>query len=128
MIKRLTLAAVVVILAAGAVFLITNDAVEAQGNCTLRAVTGTVDWIRVNNVGTGFGPQNDFIDGEVIFQLNNGERYGFQLRANQNALVAQGALTLLTQAMSNNWRIEVDFDDCGGNNNEVQFGRIRAIK
>jgi hypothetical protein len=125
--KRTVLAAVVALAAALAVFLLgSGEVVEAQ--CRLLSTSGRVQWIRVNQVGTGFGPSDDFIDGEVIFQLTGGDdRYGFKLRNNENALVAQGGLSLLQDAMRSGWSVEVDFDDCGGRNHEVGFWRIRVI-
>lgn len=125
MIQRIASLAMVV--AGLGVFLLGSYDV-AQAQCRLVQTTGAVEWIRVNDVGTGFGPPDDFIDGEVIFKLTNGENhYGFQLRDNANALVAQGGLSLLVVAMENGWMINVDYDDCGGLNHEVGFGRIRAI-
>jgi dTDP-glucose pyrophosphorylase len=126
MIQRIALLAMVV---AGSGVLLLGSYDVAQAQCRLLQTTGEVEWIRVNNVGTGFGPASDFIDGEVIFKLTNGgNRYGFQLRNNANALVAQGGLSLLVDAMSNGWTINVDYNDCGGINHEVGFGRIRAIR
>lgn len=126
MIKRLV-SLTTFIAGLGAFFVAPYDVAQAQ--CQLFQTTGLVEWIRVNNVGTGYGPPSDFIDGEVIFKLTNeNDRYGFKLRDNPNALVAQGGLSLLEEAMRNDWRINVDFDDCGGNNHEVGYGRIRAIK
>lgn len=126
MMKRLTLLTILVA-GLGVFFLSFYDVAQAQ--CRLLQTTGPVEWIRVNDVGTGFGPPDDFIDGEVIFKLTNGvNRYGFQLRDNANALVAQGGLSILLEAMQNGWDINVDFEDCGGINHEVGFGRIRAIR
>jgi hypothetical protein len=111
---------------AGMLFLAPYDVAQAQ--CSLLQTTAQVEWVRVNDVGTGFGPPDDFIDGEVIFKLTNGDNhYGFQLRDNANALVAQGGLSLLLEAMRKGWDINVDYDDCGGINHEVGFGRIRVI-
>jgi len=126
MIKRI---AVLTILVMGLGVLFLSPYNVAQAQCSLFQTTGPVEWVRVNDVGTGFGPPHDFIDGEVIFKLVNGDdSYGFQLRANANALVAQGGLSLLLEAMRKGWDINVDYDDCGGVNHEVGFGRIRVIK
>lgn len=126
MIQRIASLAMVV--AGLGVFLLGSYDIAQAQQCRLLQTTGTVEWIRVNDVGTGFGPADDFIDGEVIFKLTNGDNnYGFQLRNNDNALVAQGGLSLLSKAMENGWNINVDYDDCGGINHEVGFGRIRAI-
>lgn len=117
----------IVLASLGVFFLGFSDSAHAQ--CRLFQTTGPVEWIRVNDVGTGFGPPTDFIDGEVIFKLTNGDnRYGFQLRNNENALVAQGGLKLLTDAMRKGWLVNVDYDDCGGRNHEVGFGRIRVMR
>ena len=127
MIKRFALlSTLMLILVAGVSLVLSGGVVESQ--CSHLATTGTVAWVRVNNVETGFGPSNDFIDGEVIFQLNNGDRYGYRLRDNRNALVAEAGVSLLLEAMRNGWRVEVDYSDCGGRNHEVRFGRVRVIR
>jgi hypothetical protein len=126
MIKRIALLTIFVA-GLGMLFMAPYDVAQAQ--CSLLQTTGQVEWVRVHDVGTGFGPADDFIDGEVIFKLLNGDnRYGFQLRSNANALVAQGGLSLLLEAMRKGWDVNVDYDDCGGRNHEVGFGRIRVIK
>jgi len=103
MIKRIAILTIFVV-GLGVLFMAPYDVAQAQ--CRLLQTTGQVEWVRVNDVGTGFGPADDFIDGEVIFKLLNGDnRYGFQLRANANALVAQGGLSLLLEAMRKGWNV-----------------------
>ena len=52
--------------------------------------------------GTGFGPQTDFIDVEVVVQINTkpGESYGFQLRNDANRAARQGMLDLFCATRS----------------------------
>lgn len=128
MIKRLALLTTLLV-ASIVLFFGSQDTVIGQA-CNLRATTGAVEWIRVNEVGTGYGPPTDFIDGEVIFKLKGiNKRFGFQMRTNANALVAQGALSLLQDALfTKNWRVEVDYNDCGGSNHMVGAYRVRLFK
>ena len=48
--------------------------------------SGRITFLRVHDVGTGFGPPSDFIDVEVVVQINTkpGESFGFQLRNDAN--------------------------------------------
>jgi PASTA domain len=74
--------------------------------------TGKVSFLRVHDVGTGFGPPSDFIDVEVVIQLNTkpGESYGFQLRNDANRAARQGMLDLLRDAFNSNRTVSVDYN------------------
>jgi hypothetical protein len=63
-------------------------------------------------VGTGFGPPSDFIDVEVVIQIDTrpGESFGFQLRTDDNRAARQGMLDLLRDAFSNNGTVVIDYD------------------
>ena len=64
------------------------DLIESKGHIT---------FLRVHDLGTGYGPPTDYIDVEVVIQLDSlpGKAFGFQLR-NDNYLPArQGMLDLL---------------------------------
>ena len=75
---------------------------------------GRLRYLRVHDVGTGFGPPENFLDVEVVISFDTApaEYYGFQLRENSNSLVRQGMLDLLRDAYDNNWSVRVD--ECDG--------------
>lgn len=128
MFKRIALLATL-LMSAAVLFFGSQDTAVGQG-CSLLATTGAVEWIRVNQVGTGYGPPTDFIDGEVIFKFKNrNKRFGFQMRNNENLAVAQGALSLLQESMRKaKWKVEIDYNDCGGNNHTLGAYRVRLIR
>jgi hypothetical protein len=81
-------------------------------NADLRESTGKITFLRVHDVGTGFGPPSDFIDVEVVIQLDSrpGESFGFQLRADANRAARQGMLDLLRDAFENNLNVTIDYN------------------
>lgn len=90
------------------------DLLNASGKLTL---------LRVHDVGTGFGPAGDQIDGEVIIKLNTqqGKSFGFTLRNDANSLTHQGMLDLLRDAWKNDWTVHIDYEIDSGKNNGRLF-------
>ena len=88
---------------------------------SLQEVSGRIQFLRVNDVGTGYGPQNDFIDAEVIFQLDSQpeKAFGFQLRTDGDRLVNRGKLNLLRLAYAKNLPFLVDFTRTSCHNGTV---------
>ena len=74
--------------------------------------SGKITFLRVHDVGSGFGPPTDFIDVEAVIQLNTkpGESYGFKLRNDANRAAHQGMLDLLRDAFNNNHTVVIDYD------------------
>lgn len=84
----------------------------APAGAGILASSGKVSFLRVHDVGSGFGPPTDFIDVEVVVQLNTkpGESYGFTLRNDANRAAHQGMLDLLRDAFNNNHTVLIDYD------------------
>ena len=78
------------------------DLLQAQGKLTM---------LRVHDVGSGYGPPSDFIDVEVVIQLDSrpGMAFGFTLRNDQNSLAHQGMLSILRSAFDHGWTVVIDF-------------------
>lgn len=96
------------------------DLIESKGHIT---------FLRVHDVGTGYGPPTDYIDVEVVIQLDSlpGKAFGFQLR-NDNYLPArQGMLDLLREAFSNNFPVLIDYNITPPKNNGVII-RVAVVK
>ena len=73
---------------------------------------GKITFLRVHDVGTGFGPPSDFLDVEVVVQLDTqpGKSFGFQLRNDNNRPARQGMLELLRDAFANNFPVLIDYN------------------
>jgi hypothetical protein len=73
---------------------------------------GRITFLRVHDVGTGFGPPTDFLDVEVVVQIDSqpGKSFGFQLRNDNNRPARQGMLDLLRDAFANNFPVLIDYN------------------
>ena len=73
--------------------------------------SGYITMLRVHDVGTGFGPGSDFLDGEVVIRLDSqeGNSFGFQLRDDGNRPAREGMLGLLRDAFNHDWIVTVDY-------------------
>lgn len=73
--------------------------------------TGKIIFLRANDLGTGYGPPNDFLDVEAVFILNSlGEGgYGFQLRNDNNLPARQAMFSLLREAFAHNFTVIADY-------------------
>lgn len=91
--------------------------------------SGKLTFLRVHDVGTGFGPPSDSIDVEVVIQLNTkpGQSFGFQLRNDGNRAARQGMLDLLRDAFNNNWTVVVDYNITPPRKNGVII-RVAVVK
>ena len=84
----------------------------------LIAVEGRVTVLRAQDVGEGFGPPGDFIDAEVIVQLDStpGFSYGFQLRVDGDAAARRGMLDRLRDALRRDTRVRLEYVRTGFRN------------
>ena len=73
--------------------------------------TGKIVFLRANDLGTGYGPPNDFLDVEAEFIVNSlGEgAYGFQLRNDDNLPARQAMFSLLSEAYAHNFTVIADY-------------------
>jgi hypothetical protein len=101
-----------------------SDAPNAP-DADLLESSGKLSFLRVHDVGTGYGPASDFLDVEVVAKLSNlpAKSFGFQLRADSNQAARQGMLDLLRDAFNNNWTVIIDYYIDPGKNN----GRIIRV-
>jgi hypothetical protein len=77
----------------------------------LRSATGKLAFLRVHEVGTGFGPPSDFIDVEVVIGIKDVRGgFGFTLRNNDNNHIAhQGMLDLLRDTFNADTAVNVEY-------------------
>jgi hypothetical protein len=75
------------------------------------ASEGKVTFLRVHDPGTGFGPPLEFLDAEVIVQLDSepGKSFGFQLRNDGNESQRRGMLDLLRNAFRRNEPVRIEY-------------------
>jgi len=83
--------------------------------------SGKLKMLRINQVGSKYGPGHDQIDAEVIIQLGSkpGMAFGFKLRNDSNRPVRQGMLDLLRDAYANNLTVTIDYDITAGKKNGI---------
>ena len=75
-------------------------AIAQESSAALWNSSGHLTLLRVHDVGTGFGPPSDFLNVEVVIQLDSvGGSFGFQLRDDGNRAVRQGMLDLRRSAL-----------------------------
>jgi hypothetical protein len=92
----------------------------------LLQVSGKITFLRVNDVGTGFGPPTDYLDTEIEVQLDSqpGRSFGFQLRADDEEYARNGMLGILRSAFRSNSTVVIDYYRTGTNNGRM----IRVAK
>jgi len=85
---------------------------------TIAEVNGRLKFLRVHDVGGGFGPPSDFLDVEVVVQLDTepGRSFGFQLRDNGSEAAHKGMLDALRTAFAHNHPVRLDYRRTGIDN------------
>ena len=111
------------ILAAVLMVVATSLSSALPSSAAILNATGHLTLLRVHDVGTGWGPANDFLDVEVIIQLDTkpGEAFGFQLRDDANRPVRQGMLDLLRDALNADRQVSIDYFSVAGHLNSQLF-------
>lgn len=72
---------------------------------------GRVNFLRVHDVGTGFGPPVDALDAEAIVTLDSapGMAFGFTLRDDADEIAHRGMLDTLRTAFNQDRTVRIDF-------------------
>ena len=88
---------------------------------SLLSASGRVTFLRAHDVGTGFGPPTDFLDAEVVVQLDSqpGKSFGFQLRADNQEDARNGMLDILRSAFRGNRTVLIDYFRTGIHNGRI---------
>jgi hypothetical protein len=107
-----------------------SRAQEALRNCQrglpspgVQEAQGHITFLRVHDVGTGWGPPNDFLDVEAIFLLDTqpNRAFGFQLRNDSARPAREGMLALLQDAFANDLNVIADYMQVLNKHNAVAF-------
>lgn len=85
------------------------------------ATKGKINLLRVHDVGTGYGPSNDYLNVEVVVKLDSEptKAFGFQLRADTNEGTHKGMLDLLRDAFKRDKLIRLEYIRTGRNNGRI---------
>lgn len=91
--------------------------------------TGNIVFLRAHDLGTGYGPPNDFLDVEAVFILNaiGDGAYGFQLRNDQYLPARQAMFSLLRDAYVHNLPVTADYEIDTGKQNGTAI-RVALIR
>jgi hypothetical protein len=92
-------------------------------------ISGHITFLRVHDVGTGFGRPPNVLDGEVACLLDSAPQgaFGFQLRNDANELVREAMAGLLRDAYVNDLKVSVDYFIDPGKHNGRAF-RIALVR
>ena len=91
--------------------------------------TGQIVFLRAHDLGTGYGPSNDFLDVEAVFiqnSLSDGAR-GFQMRNDQYLPARQAMFSLLRDAFVHNLPVTADYEIDTGKQNGIAI-RVALIR
>ena len=88
---------------------------------SLLSATGKVTFLRVNELGTGFGPPTDFLNAEAIVLLDSqpGKGFGFTLRNDSDNADHRGMLDILRSAFTRNRTVRLDYIRTGLRNGKI---------
>lgn len=91
---------------------------------SLQAAIGRLTLLRIHDVGTGFGPPGDRLDGEIVVFLDTQpeKSFGLRLRADANRPAAEGMLGVLRDAFNRNRVVRLEFVRTG-----CRTGRIVRV-
>jgi len=89
----------------------------------VQAAQGHITFLRVHDVGTGWGPPNDYLDVEAVFLLDTepNRAFGFQLRNDSARPAREGMLALLQDAFVNDLNVIADYMQVLNKHNAVAF-------
>ena len=89
----------------------------------LRTAIGELAFLRVHDVGSGFGPPFDFIDVEVVIGIQGAEGgFGFTLRNDDKQFAHAGMLDVLRDAFDAGTVVEVEYQVDPG-----EFGKVNGV-
>lgn len=85
-----------------------------------RAV-GRIVQLRVHSLGTGYGPEHDPLDAEIVVMLDStpSRAYGYPLRAGSRESVGRGVLDQLRRAYNAQQTVRVEYQPTGPHNSRI---------
>ncbi len=91
------------------------------GTGRILQTVGHISLLRVHDLGTGYGPPTDPIDGEVVVKLDSdaNSAFGFKLRVDSSENAGRGMLKLLRDAFNRNTPIKLEYEVTGPKNGRI---------
>jgi hypothetical protein len=88
---------------------------------SIMSVQGKLDFLRVHDMGTKYGPPNDDLDVEVVAGLQEipGRAFGFRLRNGAKEFTGKGMLDQLRQAFNEGSIVQIDYIRTGFLNGQI---------
>ena len=88
---------------------------------SILSIEGLITFLRAHDVGSGFGPASDAIDGEVIVRLDSDpdKAFGFTLRTDSDEEAHTGMFKILRDSFSKERRVRIEYEVTGINNNQI---------
>jgi hypothetical protein len=94
------------------------------GTGRILRVVGRPTLLRVHELGSGFGPPTDPIDGEIVVRLDTSDgAFGVQLRADKRESTHRGMLDVLRRSLAAGQIVHVEYEVTGPQNGRL----IRVI-
>lgn len=77
----------------------------------ISTATGKITFLRVHELGSGYGPPSDFINVEVVIKLDSmpGKAFGFQLRRGTRYAANKAMLEIVRTAFEEGESITIDY-------------------
>ena len=76
----------------------------------IRTAIGKLAFLRVHELGSGFGPPSDFLDVEVVIGIHGAQGgFGCTLRNDNNRFAHHGMLDVLRDAFNQDSVVEVEY-------------------
>ena len=100
-------------------------------NITVLSAEGLLTFLRVHDLYTGYGPENDKILGECVFKLHAepGKAFGFALRDDKYYPARQQMFSLLKDAFFHGLETKIDyFEELGSNKQNHTAFRVELLK
>ena len=83
--------------------------------------SGSLTFLRAHELGTGFGPDDDHIDVEVVAKIDAepDHAFGLALRNDEPRPSREGMLGLLRDGFNQDWNTTVEYDLQEGRHNGI---------
>jgi hypothetical protein len=83
--------------------------------------SGNLTFLRAHELGTGFGPDDDFIDVELVSRIDAepNHAFGLQLRNGDERPSHEGMAALLRDSFNQAWETTVEYDLDEGRQNGI---------
>jgi len=88
----------------------------------IKRTSGKINFLRVHERGTKYGPDNDQLDAELIVRVEGDlQSYGLGLQNNDNLPAAEAMFSLLLEAFNANIPVTIEYKWEPGRNNHYLF-------